>query len=132
MYLSPKTERYPSEPPVVRQVISKKISAEQELIQELERKVESWQRKVRQPEEPGLGVQKCLDSAFSIAWTRRSEKTGLTGYSPRTAQVELLNSKEAALETNIERLYSAAKRRVARQNEELQELSAHKRPKTEG
>ena len=46
--------------------------------------------------------------------------------------MELLNSKEAALETNIERLYSAAKRRVARQNEELQELSAHKRPKTEG
>jgi len=46
--------------------------------------------------------------------------------------VELLKSKEAALEKNVEQLYCAAKRRVARQDEELQQLSTHKRPRTEG
>ena len=50
---------------------------------------------------------------------------------PCAAQMELLKSKEAALEKNVEQLYCAAKRRVARQDEELQELSTHKRPRTE-
>ena len=34
-------------PPAIRQVVSSRITAEHKLIQELERKVESWQRKVR-------------------------------------------------------------------------------------
>jgi len=42
--------------------------------------------------------------------------------------VELLKSKEAALEKNVEQLYCAAKRRVARQEEELQELRTHPHP----
>ena len=50
---------------------------------------------------------------------------------PRAAQVELLKSKEAALEKNVERLYCAAKRRVAKQDEELHELSTHERARAE-
>jgi hypothetical protein len=98
--------------PAVRQAKSRQISAEHELIQELERKVESWRRKVLAPELPA--------------------EPGNRDYSaPRAAQVELLKSKEAALEKNVERLYCAAKRRVTKQDEELHELSTHERARTE-
>ena len=44
------------------------------------------------------------------------ENTRPTKHCP---QVEQLHTKEAALEKNIERLYSAAKRKIAQQDEEI-------------
>ena len=110
-------------PPAVRQVKSRQISAEHELIQELERKVESWRRKVRPPP-GGLSDQRSLATAPSHH-QRAHHHRARPVTTARAAQVELLKSKEAALEKNVEQLYSAAKRRVARQEEELQALRTH-------